>query len=303
MILGRKNNLESWIATLIQEGCSQSLLAILLNSVVASLALTGLLLFSLSSKTPQNVDRAVYNATPTPFLPVLGGGEAPGQKEVQAVSTGVSASVPQQPASSEPLIASTTFHGIDFEDQGNPVTLQIRPADNINHGKDVNISFIPGEVCQFGIHRACMVAYHNPGEENMVVFSVHSGVGGEAQDYRHLIEGTWVDQAGKSLTEVRKTMSSLVGSRVEINQGDKPVQSGTLVRIIRVPAVRVAEYLQTPLDSALKFADRVSPDVYGQYDPSKPGLVLETCGWRMPQELKAEGTTDTSASIYISIIQ
>jgi hypothetical protein len=195
------------------------------------------------------------------------------------------------------------FYGIDFSNHQR-VTITIYPlGKNINHGKPVKLSFIPGEHCQFGDKMGCVYAYKPTSQGNVIVITVHSGVGGEAQQFRGVLEGTGVNRAGYGLEKVKTNMNSLSGAQVIISQGENEVRQLQLAGVTRIPARSLARYFRAPLAEILSVAADINPQIGWLVYPEVPQIVIETCGWKMPGEQGVDRVTDTTGSIYLGIIR
>jgi hypothetical protein len=166
----------------------------------------------------------------------------------------------------------------------------------------VELSFIPGKTCNFGDHHACVSEFFDGGR-NLVFLTVHSGVGGEAQDFRHAVEGTGINRAGYSLKKVQAKLDSLSGAQVAILQDGDQVSSFTLVGVARIPPDYIQAYLKAPIHDALALAVKLNPDLKETLHPSLPIVAFETCGWKMFGEPWLPGVTSTTGSIYLGIIQ
>ena len=199
--------------------------------------------------------------------------------------------------------ASYNFFDIDFANRNEWVRIQIDPGDaQVNRGKPIQLSFIPGNTCNFGDSRVC-VNIHNNGTHNMVFLTVHSGVGGEAQAFRHAIEGTGINRAGYAVTKVQDNLNALAGTDVAISQGNQQFNGFSLVGVTRIHPSYVHDYLGMSIDQALAFATQLDPALMAAIDPSRPVLVFETCGWKMPGEPWYPGISATTGSIYVGVIQ
>ena len=87
-------------------------------------------------------------------------------------------------------ISRYDFYGIDFSSSAERIKFEIlSPTGDVNQGKPVVLSFIPGNTCIFGDQQACVYP-HQAWGQNMIFLTIHSGVGGEGQEFRHVIEGT-----------------------------------------------------------------------------------------------------------------
>ena len=194
-------------------------------------------------------------------------------------------------------------YGLNFSDQGGWMSIQIDPPNKeVNNGKIVELSFLLGKACIFGDQRACIHQY-NDGNRDIVLLTIHSGVGGEAQEFRHAVEGTGINRAGYSLKKVQSNLDSITGAQVAISQ-DKD-QSGrfSLVGITRIPPEYVQTYLDSTIYEVLDLANRLNPDLGKKLDPTLPIVAFETCGWKMVGEPWLPGITSTSGAIYLAVIQ
>jgi hypothetical protein len=199
---------------------------------------------------------------------------------------------------------SLNFSGIDFANRQKTITIQIIPPNRrVNNGKTIEVSFIPGKRCVFGDHHACVFNYLSSEGGNVIFISVHSGVGGEADSLRHALEGTWIDQAALSVSQVRVAMKALGGAKVTISQGGATLKGLTLAALARVPAARINAYFNSPIEASLARASASNPGLDKAIDPSQPMIVIETCGWKMAEEPWAEGVTNTTGSVYLGVIQ
>ena len=196
------------------------------------------------------------------------------------------------------------FYGIDFSQNQLRIIITITPPDNsVNQGKPIVIPVFPAQECEFGDKTACVRAYKPNQQGNVIFLSVHSGVGGEAQRFRHAIEGTGINQASYDLGEVMARMSALNGAEVTIQQDDVEISGFKLVTTGRVPANSLQYYFDSPVTEALYQAASFNPGLIETINPVTSQLVIETCGWKMPGEPWAPQVTQTSASIYLGVIQ
>lgn len=235
-------------------------------------------------------------ATKTPFLPL----------SITPTPTQPLHPTPVEQADSLPdsTLPTLNFYGVDFNDHNQRVRIQIIPPNKkVNNGRPIVISFIPGDKCKFGDGHACVSSYLSENLSEVDFLTVHSGVGGEGQAFRHVIEGTREHQAGLSLNQALANLRQLAGAEVVILQGEQVYTGFTLVATARIPARSLKEYFQTPIQSALEAAASIDTTLEGYLNATQPQLVFETCGWKMPGEPWAPGVTSTSASVYLGIIQ
>jgi hypothetical protein len=93
----------------------------------------------------------------------------------------------------------------------------------------------------------------------------------------------------------------LLGSQITITQGATTLSGLTLIAIVRVPPQHMATYLGLPIEKTLEFALDIS-----QIDPSilnQDLFVIETCGWKLPNESPIPGTANTNFAVYLGIVQ
>jgi hypothetical protein len=201
----------------------------------------------------------------------------------------------------EPL--DLKFAGIDFAPGSPRITLRIDPpGKKVNQGQEITITFLPGSRCYFGDGQACVNSYRAENGQPVIYLTVHSGVGGQGQAYRHALEGTGLNRAAYSLDQVQKNLGFLQGARVTIQQGETTHKGLVLAGAARVPGAGVLDYFSLPVEHGLSAAAAYQPDLEAFARPEQPLLVFETCGWRMPEEAWSPGTSTTSASVYLGVI-
>jgi len=193
------------------------------------------------------------------------------------------------------------FIEINFDDGTQPITIVVDPANNQNHSKTpVEISFLPGKHCIFGDGYACVYQFLSSAGRRVIFVSVHSGTGGEGDDFRNLLEGTGINRGLFDSQTVLDMARSLSGSAVKIKQGDKKIEELTLTSITRIPPEHFETYTALPIEEALDYVMTVF-----SLDPgllTQDLLVIETCGWRLPDEAHFFGLEDTSSSVYLGFI-
>jgi len=234
-------------------------------------------------------------STPTPFAP-LPLTPSPEKQVFTAPLLHKTSPPPHQPA--------YNFFGIDFNDASKRIRIRIKPTSKrVNGGRPLVIAFYAGQTCSFGDQRACIGAYSLETGADLTFISVHSGVGGAAQAFRHAIEGTWIYRAAYSPRQIRNNLRSLNGAEVTISQGDLVLEGFELAVITRLPAKSVQDYIHTPASLALPFAAAIDPALMPFIKSEGPLLVFETCGWRILGERHTPGTSNTSAAIYLGVIR
>jgi len=204
----------------------------------------------------------------------------------------------------EPVAPSLNFYGINFHNNQDKVTIKIIPKNKrVNGGKPIVITFNPAKQCKFGDKSACVYAYLNENLGNTIFISVHSGEGGEAQSFRHALEGTFINSGLFTAKKVQSNLNALEGARVELSQGRKAVRGLELTLITRIPPRSMRRYLASSVAEALEFTRPNAGSPHYQSNPDQPQLVFETCGWMLPGEGLGSVATATSASIYLAVIQ
>ncbi|MDY6847289.1 MAG: hypothetical protein SVP52_09165 [Chloroflexota bacterium] len=191
--------------------------------------------------------------------------------------------------------------GISFEDGSAPVTIVVAPLIEQNHAETpVEITFLPGENCIFGDGHACVYKFLSPAGNRIIFVSAHSGMGGEADGFRHLLEGTGINQGLFDSEEVLKIAQALSGSEIRIKQGEEEITGLALEAVARISPEFFTTYTRLPVQEALDFAIQnlpLDPELFNQ-----DLLVIETCGWRLPDEGQVEGLENTSSSVYLGFV-
>lgn len=256
------------------------------------------------------------NATSTPFRPSAPTPwqQSPPQQalDVPLAPTLIPTEFPQAGLPNQPvpvrvvpilLEPSLDFYGIDFSSR-QKVTIMIYPPDKkVNRGKPIRLSFIPAENCRFGTKKACVYAYKPSVSGNVIILTVHSGVGGQAQSFRHALEGTGINRAGLELEAVQRNLKNLAGAEVVIEQGGRKVSQRMVDGLARIPARALGRYFKAPLAEILEIAANQTPHATAWVIPQAPILVIETCGWKMNGEAGAQNVSDTTGSIYLAVIR
>lgn len=252
-----------------------------------------------ASNTPASTQTA------TPFRPVADQPTA----EIQAAASEQPPRTPQvlslKPLPTrQPTPQPFVFQGIDFSNHDKRIRITIYPPDEqVNQGKPIVIVFYPGDRCAFGDQRACINSYQSREGGQVTFVTIHSGIGGQAENFRDAIEGSGLNQPGFSLKKTLSNLQALQGARVEVKQGETILGNLELAIITRIPASGVNKYIHSPADRALEIADDLGPDIPRLLHPEQPQLIFETCGWKMPEEPWAKSVSSTSGSIYLAVIQ
>jgi hypothetical protein len=236
---------------------------------------------SIPVKPPQ------INVTFLPFVPL--------QPLVHVDQSGTSSSTSSQDET------GSAFADYDFLPGSKPLTLRLTPPDQrINAGLPLEITFMPGEQCFFGDRQACIYQFTITGDQQIILASLHSGVGGEGQPLRHALEGTGFNRGLYSPRQVAENAQALAGARVSLLQGKKARDHFELLTVARIPPEHLVAYFAHPVEQTLDFAVAI-----GALEPSHLEgdiLVLETCGWRLPGEPWAPGVSTTTGSVYLILI-
>jgi hypothetical protein len=192
------------------------------------------------------------------------------------------------------------FHGLNLSDQDQEMRVIFDTEGlGFNRGRPLAVAFRPGWPCEYINHRAC-VNLARGGQ--VILVTVHSGVGGEAQALRHALEGTGIDSAAYSLDHIQRTLDGLPGMTAVLEQDSTHLEDLRVLAAARVPAPQVADYFSRSLDSALDLAAEYSPALVAALDSDQPLLIIETCGWKHPAEPWPAGMLATSAAIYLIVI-
>jgi hypothetical protein len=194
--------------------------------------------------------------------------------------------------------------GVDFGNQEEWVRIKIYPNNRqVNNGEPIILKFFPGDHCIFGDHHACVAALQNTEGTPIVWLTIHSGVGGEGQLFRNAVEGTGIDSAAYSLQKISANLQALSDSQVIISQGTTTVRDLRLQVTTRIPGSLLQGYFNTPLEDTLEYSAQVAPELQPTSQSTHPLIVFETCGWRVPGQPWFPGTTATSASVYLGVIE
>jgi len=189
---------------------------------------------------------------------------------------------------------------IDISPTGEKITILIDRKDYAtSSGSEVTISFLPGEQCNFGDGRACTFAFDLPHNTRIILSGVHSGRGGEGDSFRDMVEGTGINQGLYSTDEVLNNINELIGSGTIMSQGGTEISGLILKTIIRIPSAYIDTYLSLPIDQSFKFAQLISGIDIETHN--KDLFILETCGWRLPDEKHTSSYPNSMQSIYLGV--
>ena len=180
------------------------------------------------------------------------------------------------------------------------ISLRIFPGQLVNAGKMIKMKFLPAPDCTFGTGRGC-VSMHRNGQ--VILLTIHSGVGGEGEVFRKAIESTGLDQAGFSIGQIRTNLAAMQNVSVQMNLGSYDFGELELAALARVPAIDMQHYFDLPFDDALEMVAGKNKPVRAALDSGDSLLVFEICGWHVAGEAWGKGTTPTSASIYLGFIR
>ncbi|HOR19338.1 MAG TPA: hypothetical protein PLE10_05870, partial [Brevefilum sp.] len=193
------------------------------------------------------------------------------------------------------------FSSIDFTSNGSPINMTIMSKDGNESEKWVEVLFLPGSQCIYGDGQACIFAFHLHNQTQVVFASIHSGLGGEGEPFRDMVEGTGINRGLFTPDQVENSMASIAGSDVFIKQGDLALQSLELTAIARIPPAFVEAYLALPIESTLDYAVEI-----GVLNPELlrgEVFILETCGWQLPGEETNANYPSSAQSIYLGVVR
>lgn len=191
---------------------------------------------------------------------------------------------------------------IDISPTGEKISIIIvREEGKEPLGSELTISFLPGEQCHFGDGRACMYKFDDSNDNNVILASVHSGMGGEGESFRDFIEGTGINHGLFSTDQVAKNIQSITNSEIHINQGETIINGLVLHDIVRIPPAFIEKYLSLPVDQTLTLIDEITGRNLGFFNQDL--FILETCGWRLPDENHHSDYPNSMQSIYLGIFR
>jgi hypothetical protein len=241
-----------------------------------------------------------YQVTPTPFQP-----RQLTPTPFQPLGHPTAAFSPHafQEPTPTPAAPPFLFHGLNFEPGQSRITLNIFPPDDrVNQGQAIRMSFLPGETCMFSDGYGCIHTFQNQAGGRIIFITLHSGVGGEAESFRHAVEGTSLGRAGFSLTKTLTNLNALIGAKASIVQSGLEDHTLALLWASRLPASLVEPYYGRPVREALTFAAQHDPSLEIIETTTKTLIVFETCGWRILEEEWPVGQPETSGAVYIGVI-
>lgn len=200
-----------------------------------------------------------------------------------------------------PPISVNVFERINFSAESERINITIFPRGlSEEDGKPIQISFMPSEECNFGDGNGCVNEFSSSAGNRIIFVSVHSGLGGEADGFRDLLEGTGLNQGLYNPAEVQKRVQYLSGSEITIIQGEYEITNLSLKAIIRIPPEQLKIYIDLPIPSALEYA--LEQTYFSQEFIDQDLLIIETCGWRLPHEPQIDGLPQNSNSTYLGIV-
>jgi len=240
-------------------------------------------LFWLSGCRPASVPPAAITATP--FLPL----------PPTATLIGVPVTASGAISTPAPDLAIEHWWGLDFSIEAQPV----RVGFDLDDGSPLAIRFRTGWPCEYADHRACAGIY-STGSAPVLLLTVHSGLWGEAEPLRAHLEGMGINRAALPLEQVRQNLLDLSGLPVTMEQGENKVSDLKVRAAVRVPPDLLDRYFALQIPDALQLAAGLESDFADALDD--PLVIIETCGWRHPEEAWLPGISDTSASIYLLAI-
>lgn len=240
-----------------------------------------------------SVVESTHTATPTPFLPVIT------RKTYLPIVNQAIPNVSEAQLQREPL---SVMGEVDFSPGAEQITIRVTPPDSrINGGNPLDMTFLPDSHCVFGDRRACIYTFLSPGGKNVVLASLHSGVGGEGQAFRHALEGTGFNMGLYTVDRVYENAWTLAGAGISLLQGGKIRTDFELIKVARIPPEYIQTYFALPVEDTLQFA--VDIQVLEPQYLDQDLLVFETCGWRLPGDRWAPGVSDTTGSVYLGLVR
>lgn len=180
------------------------------------------------------------------------------------------------------------------------ISLVIHPSGGLNAGKDIRISFVPSNDCPFGNQRACL-SLHRGG--TLTLLTIHSGVGGQGESFRKLVEGLGVNSAGYSLDRIQANLNALEGVAAALQVDGGETKDLELIGVARIPPFDLEQYFALPVDQALEIAAFYQPAFEAALESGEPLLAFEICGWMLPGEEWAPGASSTTGSIYLGLLR
>ncbi len=242
-----------------------------------------------------------YEVTPTPFKPmwVTPTPFQPLSHATQIVTT----HPPELQATPTPAVPITQFHGLNFAPGQSRITINITPpTEDVNLGRTIQMSFLPGDTCIFSDGFGCINIYQNDAGGRIIFITLHSGLGGEAQTLRHAIEGTSMGLAGFSLAKTQSNLTSLINAQVSIFQSGIEDHALSLLWLTRVPAVEVQAYFDRAIPDAVAYTAELDPGMAFVTTTTDTLIIFETCGWRIMEEEWPAGQPETSGAVYLGVI-
>jgi hypothetical protein len=244
-------------------------------------------------------------ATATPFQPVAPTATSLPAQTQQLRDALQPTPTPQPTAAPTPTREPLTgvWRGIDFNDTTRRIELTIQAdSQQLNGGRALHIGFRPGRPCAYINFTAC-IGLHESEQSSIILATVHSGIGGDGQALRHALEGTGFNQAAFRLDEIQRQMDALHNAQVSIQQGAFTASELRVRAAARVPPDQLDAYFSSPVTEALARLAETDADLAKALKSRRPLLVIETCGWRNPQEAGLPGATDTTGAVYLLVIQ
>jgi hypothetical protein len=215
-----------------------------------------------------------------------------------------SAAATQAPPPADPTRLPDPLRAFDFANGDRPLEIAIVPPDGgANAGEPFELRFVTGDPCRYEDKRACLSEFDDPAGARVTFLTIHSGMYAEGQPFRHAVEGTALYAAAFSLERIAANLESLAGAPVVLTQGEAALADLEVALAIRLPPDALAGYFAATPQDGLAIAARYDPRLTDLLSGGERLVMFETCGWRVPGEPAAPGTTDTSASIYLVVIR
>ena len=158
------------------------------------------------------------------------------------------------------------------------VTIRIQPPEAVNGGREINIRFSPASDCPFGGGTAC-ISRHRGGQ--VILLTVHSGVGGQGEAFRWAVEGSGINSAIFPLARIQENLAGLEDAPVILEMGTDSLDGLELSGVARVPPSALEDYFRLPFDDALALAAQSNQTLARALDKQGDGLLIfEICGCR-----------------------
>ncbi len=144
----------------------------------------------------------------------------------------------------------------DYPEQ--KVHLVLYPDQSVNAGQSIEMTFFPAQDCPYGTGTAC-ISQHRSGQ--VILLTIHSGIGGEAEAFRQAVESTSLYGAGFTGEQIQTNLASLQNIPVQMSLGAGDMSELEMAAVARVPGVDLEQYFELPYDEALEMVARQNEQV------------------------------------------